>query len=218
MKNLVKIHNVAPLQRRCAPGRGLRSLFPLRRQPMKSACRALAGCLLLVACSTSQANPETEIVVDVDSARRQMRVLRGDRVLAKFDHVSVGRWGVSDQKRRGDGKTPLGQYRIAWLKPTGQFGPFMGFDYPSLARAEKGLAAGEISKVEFDAIREAHADGRIPPQNTKLGGYIGIHGLGRGDPGIHHDLNWTRGCVAVTNEQMSEIARLVGKGALVRIR
>jgi murein L,D-transpeptidase YafK len=124
---------------------------------------------------------------------------------------------VSHQRRRGDGKTPLGEYHIAWVKDDGQFGPFMGLDYPSLARAEKGLAAGEISQREFDAIAAAHVSGRVPPQNTRLGGQIGIHGLGRADPGIHRDLNWTKGCVALTNEQMRQFMGLAGKGALVRI-
>lgn len=187
-------------------------------KPLHALWGTLAACLLLAVSTASRANPDAEIIVDVDSAKREMRVLRGDKVLARFDHVSVGRWGVSDQKRIGDGKTPLGQYRIAWVKPSGQFGPFLGFDYPSIARARTGLAAGEISQGEFDAILEAHVEGRIPPQNTRLGGNIGIHGLGRGDPGIHWDLNWTKGCIAVTNEQMNEVARLVGKGALVRIR
>lgn len=173
---------------------------------------------LLFTAGSGWAEPGAAVVVDVDSARREMRVLRGDKVLAVFDPVSVGRWGMTEAKQRGDGKTPLGTYRIAWVKSTGHFGPFMGFDYPSLARAEKGLAAGEISKTEFGAIQKAHDEGRVPPQNTKLGGYIGIHGLGRGDPGIHRDLNWTKGCIAVTNEQMSQLVRLVGSGTLVRIR
>lgn len=172
---------------------------------------------LLFAAAAGWADPDAEVVVDVDSARREMRVLRDGTVLAAFDHVSVGRWGLSAEKRRGDGKTPLGHHRIAWLKSAGQFGPFMGFDYPSLIRAEKGLAAGEISQAEFDAIREAHAAGHVPPQNTKLGGQIGIHGLGRADPRIHRELNWTKGCIALTNAQMSQLMRLVGKGALVRI-
>lgn len=180
----------------------------------------VAACLSasLFAAGGGWADPGTEVVVDVDSAKRQMRVLRGDKVLAVFEPVSVGRWGVTAEKRRGDGKTPLGTYRISWVKPEGHFGPFLGFDYPSLARAEKGLASGEISRAEFEAIRKAHAEGRVPPQNTKLGGYIGIHGLGRGDPGIHRDLNWTRGCIAVTNSQMTQVMRLVGEGTLVRIR
>lgn len=168
--------------------------------------------------ASGRADSVADVVVDVDSAKREMRVVRDGTVVATFDHVSVGRWGVSEEKRRGDGKSPLGQYRIAWVNSTGQFGPFMGVDYPSLARAEKGLAAGEISQAEFDAIRNAHAAGGVPPQNTKLGGQIGIHGLGRADPGIHRDLNWTKGCIALTNAQMSQLRRLVGKGTLVRIR
>jgi murein L,D-transpeptidase YafK len=186
---------------------------------MRAVRRLVSLCLAasLFAAGSGWADPGAEVVVDVDSARREMRVLRDDKVLAVFDHVSVGRWGVSEEKRRGDGKTPLGQYRIAWLKSTGQFGPFLGFDYPSLARAEKGLAAGEISQAEYDAIQEAHAAGRVPPQNTRLGGQIGIHGLGRADPRIHRELNWTKGCIALTNAQMSQFMRLVGKGAQVRI-
>lgn len=172
----------------------------------------------MMSAGGSRAEGPGEILVDVDSAKREMRVMQGDKLLAAFDHVSVGRWGVSQEKRRGDGKTPLGEYRIAWEKAEGQFGPFMGLDYPSLARAEKGLAAGEISQSEFDAIKAAHAEGRIPPQNTRLGGQIGIHGIGRADPGIHRDLNWTKGCVALTNAQMRQFMNLAGKGARVRIR
>jgi hypothetical protein len=178
----------------------------------------VSACLSasLFASDGSRADPE--IVVDVDSAKRELRVLSGAKVLLLFQPVSVGRWGVSEQKRRGDGKTPLGEYRIAWLQPAGHFGPFLGLDYPSVARAEKGVIAGEISQAEFTAIRKAHDEGRLPPQNTRLGGYVGLHGLGRGDPGIHHDLNWTRGCIAVTNAQMNQLMGLVGKGAIVRIR
>jgi len=198
-------------RRRDAKAVGSQVMCALRRL----ACACLWASLF--AAGVARAGAEAEVVVDVDSARREMRVMRDGQVIAAFDHVSVGRWGISEEKRRGDGKTPLGQYRIAWVKPTGQFGPFMGFDYPSLARAEKGLAAGEISQAEYDAIRLAHDEGRIPPQNTKLGGQIGIHGLGRADPRIHRDLNWTKGCVALTNEQMRRFMHLVGKGAIVTI-
>jgi murein L,D-transpeptidase YafK len=182
--------------------------------------RLFSACLLalFVTAADAWADPGTQVIVDVDSAKREMRILRGDKVLAVFNPVSVGRWGMTEEKRRGDGKTPLGDFRVEWVNTTGHFGPFMGFDYPSLARAEKGLAAGEISRAEFDAIQKAHAEGRVPPQNTQLGGFIGIHGLGRADPEIHRDLNWTKGCIAVTNAQMREIVRLVGRGALVRIR
>lgn len=171
----------------------------------------------LIASAGTWAAPGAKVIVDVDSAKRELRVLRDDKVLAVFNPISVGRWGVSEEKLLGDGKTPLGEFRVTWVQSSGEFGPFLGIDYPSLARAEKALAANEIRQDEFDAIRRAHAKGRIPPQRTRLGGYIGIHGLGRGDPEIHHDLNWTKGCIAVTNTEMELLLKWVGVGSIVKI-
>lgn len=172
---------------------------------------------LLIAATGTWATPLAKVVVDVDSARRELRVLQGDKVLAVFNPISVGRWGVSDEKLLGDGKTPLGEFRVAWVQSSGEFGPFLGIDYPSLARAEKGLAANVIRQDEFDSIKRAHARGRIPPQRTRLGGYIGIHGLGRADPEIHRDLNWTKGCIAVTNNEMARLLKWVKVGTTVNI-
>ena len=163
------------------------------------------------------AAPDAKILVDVDSTKRELRVLQGDMVLAVFNPISTGRWGVSEEKLLGDGKTPLGEFRVAWIQASGEFGPFLGINYPSLARAEKGLAANQIRQGEFDPIKRAHASGRVPPQGTRLGGYIGIHGLGRADPEIHHDLNWTKGCIAVTNTEMARLLKWVKVGTTVKI-
>jgi hypothetical protein len=51
-----------------------------------------------------------------------------------------------------------------------------------------------------------------------LGGQIGIHGLGRADPRLHEMADWTRGCVAVTNEQIDILRRHVYIGMAVVIR
>ncbi len=164
------------------------------------------------------ADPGAQVLVEVDSAKRELRVLQDDQVLAVFNPISVGRWGTSEEKLFGDGKTPLGEFRVAWVKSSGEFGPFLGIDYPSMARAETALAANQIRQDEYDAIRSAHARGRVPPQETRLGGYIGIHGLGRADPEIHHDMNWTRGCIALTNTEMERLLKWVGVGSMVTIR
>ena len=66
----------------------------------------------------------------------------------------------------------------------------------------------------IDAIK----NGRTPPQNTPLGGHIGIHGVGAGDPRIHTNFNWTNGCVALTNEQVTRLAALIKVGTRVEIR
>jgi lipoprotein-anchoring transpeptidase ErfK/SrfK len=41
---------------------------------------------------------------------------------------------------------------------------------------------------------------RMPPMNTELGGWVEIHGDGTGAA-----TNWTRGCVAVTNDDMNTL-------------
>jgi L,D-peptidoglycan transpeptidase YkuD (ErfK/YbiS/YcfS/YnhG family) len=39
-----------------------------------------------------------------------------------------------------------------------------------------------------------------------------------GDEKIHGRFNWTEGCIAVTNEQIDELAQWVGIGTLVSVR
>ena len=55
---------------------------------------------------------------------------------------------------------------------------------------------------------------------TKPGGNIMIHGLPNdvGDMAFAYEgLDWTDGCIAVNNEQMDEIWRLVDVGTPIRI-
>lgn len=68
------------------------------------------------------------------------------------------------------------------------------------------------------AIRRAHKRGEVPPQNTGLGGLIGIHGIGAGDADMHREYNWTNGCVALTNEEIDRLVEWVDVGTLVEIR
>ena len=72
------------------------------------------------------------------------------------------------------------------------------------------MADGLITTEEYSAIVAAINEGKMPPQNTALGGEIYIHG-----GGIEGD--WTRGCVALNDDVMGEIFDLVSKGTLVTI-
>jgi murein L,D-transpeptidase YafK len=52
------------------------------------------------------------------------------------------------------------------------------------------------------------------------GGDIMIHGLKNGFSQVgasHAQMDWTEGCIAVTNQEMEEIYRLVPNGTLVEI-
>jgi murein L,D-transpeptidase YafK len=154
----------------------------------------------------------------VDTQARTLSVMQGGKPALVFSDISIGRYGATLSKRRGDHKTPLGDFRIAWIREDSPFHRFMGLDYPSLEYARRAYEEGRLSEQELKAIRQAVAKGRLPPQNTTLGGRIGLHGLGGGDPKVHQDFNWTNGCIALTNEQIDQLMTWVAEGTRVSIR
>ena len=76
---------------------------------------------------------------------------------------------------------------------------------------------GELSPEDHARILEAHADGAMPPGDTPLGGQIGIHGEGERWRGYTGDIDWTFGCVAVTDPEIEFIAERVAPGTPVEI-
>lgn len=120
--------------------------------------------------------------------------------------------------RRGDETTPRGTFHVSWIDRKSRYGTFYGFDYPSEPIARRAYAEGIIGKVEFDAIMQALRQNRMPPQHTALGGRLGIHGLGNGDLRIHQTVNWTDGCIALTNGEVRKLSRWIGLGTRVVIR
>ena len=119
---------------------------------------------------------------------------------------------------RGDATTPLGTFHVAWINRHSRFDTFYGLDYPSAPIAQSAFAEGSISQAELNAILQALRHHRTPPQNTPLGGELGIHGLGRGTPDVQQTVNWTDGCVALTNRQIRSLGRWIHLGTRVVIR
>ena len=143
----------------------------------------------------------------------------GERV--KTYRIASGKGGRGAKRRQGDNKTPVGAYRITQARESGRFDYFMHLDYPNLIDAWHGYKDKVISAAEFKQSALAHKQGQTPPQDTGLGGFIGIHGLGRTDPeklAIHQRFNWTEGCIALTNEEIRELRQFIQPGATVIIQ
>ena len=174
---------------------------------------------LAVLCGLSQAPVATaaERWLLVDTGDRTLSVMEGEHLLQAFDNISIGRGGTSRTRYVGGQETPLGTYRISSLRQETRYHRFFGINYPSLQDALRAYEAGRINAAELAAIRAAQESGREPPFSTPLGGNIGIHGLGTGDPDIHADFNWTDGCIALTNEQADQLAKWVRLGMTVVI-
>ncbi|MFA7494843.1 MAG: L,D-transpeptidase [Acidithiobacillus sp.] len=170
------------------------------------------------AVSASVASQPVRIVVSTEA--HLLRIYKGDTLLATYP-VAIGFNGSAPRRTRGDDVTPVGHYHIGWILHGTQYGPFMGLTYPNKENAQWGLKEGVISHGQYRAIVEAIDAGQTPPQNTPLGGEIGIHGMGPqfGDdpqskvfPG-----RWTAGCVALSNWNAQQVAALVTVGTPVEI-
>ncbi len=175
----------------------------------------LVGCLLLLwACHVAAADG---VWIRVDTQDATLSVMKGEKVQVVFADVAIGRYGKTYFKKRGDNRTPLGRFTIAWIPRESQYHRFLGLDYPDLERANRALLDGEITEQQWQAIRHAAQARKRPPQDTPLGGFIGIHGTGAGNPKVHGQYNWTSGCIALTNDQIDRLARWVQIGTPVEI-
>ena len=178
--------------------------------------RWLLVAVLLWSAVAPLSADDIRILVDTDS--RVLQVLRGTRVVASFEDIAIGRYGKSYFRGKGDNRTPLGKFRIGWITSRTRYHRFLGLTFPDLEAADRALQDGRIDEPQWQAVRRASVAGTIPPQNTPLGGNIGIHGIGEGDLEVHGQYNWTNGCVALTNAQIDRLARWVKIGTPVEIR
>ena len=132
----------------------------------------------------------------VDKSARALMLYRRGRLEGCW-RIGLGFAPIGHKAVEGDGKTPEGWYRTS-DKPWSSFEGAIAVHYPSAADAEAGLAAGRIDASTRDRIVAASEAGRLPPQRTPMGGAILIHGGGS-------MLDWTLGCVALTDEHLQEL-------------
>ena len=158
------------------------------------------------------------IWIDVDTSTHTLSVMQGNAIQTVFKNVAIGRYGTTWSKMTKDDKTPLGRFRVGWINEKSRYYRFFGLNYPNLDTAKRALDENRITEETWLSILEAKNMGKTPPQNTPLGGHIGIHGIGRGDQEIHHEYNWTNGCIALTNEQIDQLGKWIKPGILVNIR
>lgn len=178
----------------------------------------LLGMILGATASAAGSGADSPwLLVDTRADRITVMGTRGP--LAVFDHIALGARGAGRKQRRGDELTPLGSFRVGWINPDSRFDLFIGLDYPNLEYARLALYDHRIDQATFERIRAALAQGRTPPQDTPLGGYIGFHGVGGGDARVHQaGFDWTSGCIAVSDEQIHRLAAWVRPGTRVEIR
>ncbi|MDP3010493.1 MAG: L,D-transpeptidase [Methylococcales bacterium] len=161
---------------------------------------------------------DSSIWLLVDTKAHKIEVKQGEQTLETLSGIAIGRKGAGLKGHRGDDITPYGNYRIGWVGEKSNFRKFFGLTYPSTQDAEIALKRGVISQTDYYSIVTAHQSNQIPPQNTPLGGQIGIHGIGAGDERVHQAFDWTHGCIALTNTQIDHLSQWLDTGTVVKIK
>ncbi len=165
----------------------------------------------------------------LDTARDELSLYRAaaDETPLVSYKVSLGRGeylSSAGKQREGDHRTPRGSYRLFAGRPS-KFNRFLPVSYPNAEDAARGLAAGLIGQAEHDVIVAADRAGTMPPQDTALGGAIGIHGFGT-EWGfvppqyqhLHHWVDVSQGCVVVTDAEIVVLVQSYVPGAVIEIR
>jgi len=134
--------------------------------------------------------------VVVWKSKRQLELYAKGKLVKSYV-VALGRNPVGPKEQDGDKRTPEGIYSIELHKEQSSFHRALRVSYPS------------------PADRAAAAKRGVAP-----GGDIMIHGLhnGLGLIGrMHRWMDWTSGCMAVTDPEIEEIYRAVPDGTRVEI-
>jgi len=143
----------------------------------------------------SKRNNDYSIIIDKFS--RKCYVYHKGRSKYEFD-AELGRNWVGDKRVKGDMATPEGMYKIT-----------RKFDGRK-TKYYKALLLDYPNEEDTARFKDEIVKGSLPP-DAKIGGLIEIHGSGgRG-------IDWTEGCVALTDKEMDVIFKIVKVGTPVTI-
>ncbi|MGB2579238.1 murein L [Elusimicrobium simillimum] len=175
---------------------------------MKKFAFILFASISLAAASFlfAQTAAEPEVILGKDVVIDKIEILKNERKmnvysdgkLLKTYKVALGPNPVGHKQVKGDGKTPEGKYKVDGKNPGSLYHKNLGVSYPN----DKDRAA-------------AKKLGKSP------GGDIKIHGIGKTYGYIgkaHAEVDWTLGCIAVTNEEIDEIYARTAVGTPIEIK
>ncbi len=133
----------------------------------------------------------------VYKSKRELLVYANGKLIKNYE-ISLGSQPVGDKEFEGDNKTPEGLYIINDKNPNSGYYKNLGISYPDIDDIEysKGLGKSPGGDIKIHGIR------------NRLG-FIGK---------FHRWIDWTAGCIAVTNDEIDELYRAVKIGTPIEIK
>jgi murein L,D-transpeptidase YafK len=190
--------------------------------------RALLPIAIVVSCGAgAPADEGFNIIRDtrivIHKGKRTLELHRNGDKIAEY-RVCLGGAPRGPKRITGDCKTPEGDYFICTKSTASHYCRFLGISYPGGNDAQTAFERGLISRNTRDAIISRVSSGQSPPWDTKLGGWVGIHGYPTDQyrnlwvvlfyPKPH---NWTDGCIAMWNFEIEDLFSKVFVGTPISI-
>ncbi len=176
----------------------------MKKTTVAAAAASVLCTLLSFACVSYWCAPQTTISpakqadrIVVEKSARTMKLMQGARVLKTY-RVALSREPIGAKEREGDHKVPEGEYVIDSKNSHSRFHLALHISYPNASDREKARKLG-----------------------VRPGGNIEIHGLDSKYAwvgSLQRQVDWTDGCIAVTNPEIEEIWPMVPVGTPVEIR
>ncbi len=139
--------------------------------------------------------PHADQIV-VYKSKRLMYLMKDGRILRKY-HVALGRNPTGHKLEWGDFRTPEGKYVIDLKNADSNYFLSMRISYPDATDSSVASAL-----------------------QSNPGDWVMIHGMPNDRTAAqmqHPQSDWTNGCIAVTDQEMSEIWRMVGVNTPISI-
>ena len=152
---------------------------------------------------------ELNLQILIKKRSRKLILLHQDLVVATYP-IALGKMPIGIKLNGTDNKTPEGDYKICKKDENWKYHLFLQLNYPGTDDAKRGAVQQLIMPSEEKAIEEAWKNNKIPPQNTAMGGPIGIQGFGA-------ESNWTNGSIAMHNIHIEELYWNISTGTPVAI-
>ncbi len=175
----------------------LTNVFESSKEDLKNYFRSFPTWKKWYQAAISDSKRNNSYSVIVDKFSKKCYIYLGGIKKYEFD-AELGRNWVGNKRRMGDKATPEGLYRVA-TKYQGKETPYhkaLGIDYPN---------NDDLEKFKADIARG------IIPSYSRIGGGIEIHGGGgRG-------VDWTEGCIALTDKEIDIVFNIIKVGTPVTI-
>ena len=133
----------------------------------------------------------------LEKSQRQLMVYYHGYLVRTY-FVALGRSPVGDKERIGDNRTPEGLFYIQGRNPNSRYHLSLRISYPDERHRARAARLG-----------------------VEPGGDIMIHGLPDDEASLgpaHRDFDRTNGCIALTNQEIEELYRVIRDGTPIQIK